>query len=443
MKFYVKQKIYLLIIILALFLFPSICLAKNIGVELIWKFPEAGWLEVEIRQGSYKFSYNDTDQILTVGESFKVGQSGMTKFLQIHNQLLILDGKVLNIVTNNNGIFRIREPNKDWMSYRGDLQITKQGIPWKLINTLDSEDYLKGVVPIEMSNAWAATGFEALKAQAVTARTYLMKNVDSNGIITDSPNVHQAYAGRAVEGEASRAVEMTEGEILVDQETGNPISVYYSAHNGGYMEETQNVWVSHDPHYKARPDPFSEGVGGIVDRWQFWIAADALGKAFELAPIRKIELRALQSGRVYEVHLQDWLGHSKTISGGAFVQKFYPYGRNITGNSFLGRLYEVEFLLPDVKKVNRQKLSMHLLDDYDPNKKEITGPILAKIISSNEEISDEPRHFGVFVFNGRGWGHGVGMSQWGAYNMAKQGYSYEDILLHYYQSATVRKVPTL
>lgn len=441
MNIYVKQKVFLFTIILALFFFPSICLAKDIGVELIWKFPEAGWLEVEIRQGSYEFSYNNSNQILTVGESFKVGQSGLTKFLQIHNQLLILDEKVLNMVTNN-GIFRIREPNKDWMSYRGDLQITKQGIPWKLINTLDSEDYLKGVVPIEMSNAWAATGFEALKAQAVTARTYLMKNVDSKGIITDSPNVHQAYAGRAVEGEASRAVEMTEGEILVDQETGIPISVYYSAHNGGYMEETQNVWVSHDPHYKARPDPFSEGVGGIVDRWQFWIAADVLGKAFELAPIRKIELKALQSGRVYEVHLQDWLDNSKVISGGAFVQKFYPYGRSITGNSFLGRLYQVEFILPDVTEVSKQKLSMTLLADYDPNKKEVSGPVLAKIVCSNEEISDEPRYFGVFVFNGRGWGHGVGMSQWGAYNMAKQGYSYEDIILHYYQSATVRKAPS-
>ncbi len=437
MKFYVKQKILLFIITLGLLLFPSVCLAKNIGVELIWKFPEAGWLEVEVRQGSYDFSYNGTNLVLKTGDSYKLGQSGLTKYLQIHNQLIILDEKDINMVTTNNGIFRIREPEKDWLSYRGNLQIAKQGIRWKLLNTLDSEDYLKGVVPIEMSNAWAATGFEALKAQAVTARTYLIKNVDSNGIITDSPNVHQAYAGRAVEGEASRAVEMTEGEILVDKETGNPISVYYSAHNGGYMEETQNVWVSHDPHYTSRPDPFSEGVGGIVDRWQFWIAADALGKAFELAPIRKIELKAHQSGRVYEVILQDWLDNSKTISGGAFVQEFYPYGRGITGNSFLGRLYEVEFILPDVNYVNKQKQSMLLLADYDPNKKKLPGPVLAKLVSSNEGISSEPRHFGVFVFNGRGWGHGVGMSQWGAYNMAKQGYSYDDILLHYYHAAII------
>jgi len=291
-----------------------------------------------------------------------------------------------------------------------------------------------------MSNAWAATGFEALKAQAVAARTYFIKNADSGGLITDSPNIHQAYAGRSVEGEASQAVEMTEGEILVDLATGKPISVYYSAHNGGYMEETQNVWVSHDPHYSSKPDPFSDGVGGIVDRWQFWIAADTLGKAFDLAPVRTIEVKTLKSGRVYEVYLSDWLGNSKAISGGAFVQKFYPYGRNISDKSFLGRLYQVEFILPDVTYVKGQP--MFLLNDYEPKNKDIPGPVLAKLVSSNDGIRSEPRHFGVFVFNGRGWGHGVGMSQWGAYNMARQGYSYVDILQHYYHASTISRIPT-
>lgn len=436
MKFCVKQKVFLFIVTLALLFLPSVCLAKDIGVELIWKFPEAGWLEVQVKQGSYELSYNGTKQVLESGDSYKVGQSGLLKFLQIRNQIIVLDEKVINMVSDN-GIFMVREPDKDWVSYRGSLQINKQGVFWKLVNTLDSEDYLKGVVPIEMSNAWAATGFEALKAQAITARTYLLKNMNSQGIITDSPNIHQAYAGRAVEGGASLAVEMTEGEILVDSETGDPISVYYSAHNGGHMEETQNVWVSHDPHYSSLPDPFSDGVGGIVDRWQFWIAADTLGEAFELAPIRTVKLDKLSSGRVYQVHLYDWLGNSKTISGGAFVQEFYPYGRNITGNSFLGRLFEVDLILPDVNYVKRPLILF--IDEYIENKKDIPGPILARMVSSNEGISDDPRYFGVFVFNGRGWGHGVGMSQWGAYNMARQGYSYEDILLHYYQSAIVRK----
>lgn len=439
MKLDVKQKAVVLIgtLALAFFLLPSVCFARSIGIELIWKFPEPGWIEVEVREGTYRLSYDGIDQTLHAGEGFKVGQSGLNSFLQIDNQLIVLDEKTMDIVTDYVGVFRVREPDKDWLSYRGELRVAKEGLGWKLTNTLDSEDYLKGVVPVEMSNAWATRGFEALKAQAVTARTYLFKNLDSRGIITDSPNIHQAYAGRSVEGEATRAVEMTAGEILVDHQTGQPISVYYSAHNGGYTEETQNVWVTHDPHYLSFPDPFSDGIGGMADRWQFWIAADTLGEAFDLAPIRTIEMETHVSGRVYRVHLYDWLGNSKTITGGAFVQKFYPYGRSITGDSFLGRLFEVEFILPDVNYVKKQPL--HFLDDAYNSKQEISGPILARLIRSDTGISSEPRHFGVFVFDGRGWGHGVGMSQWGAYNMARQGYSYEDILLHYYKRAVVSR----
>jgi stage II sporulation protein D len=134
-----------------------------------------------------------------------------------------------------------------------------------------------------MSNAWAVRGFEALKAQAVAARTYLIKNINANGIITDSPNIHQAYWGKTVEGEASRAVEATKGEILADVNTGKPISIFYSSHNGGFSEETQNVWQNHDPHYTAAPDPYSDGIGGMVNQWRFLVAADVLGRNFGLA----------------------------------------------------------------------------------------------------------------------------------------------------------------
>jgi len=67
------------------------------------------------------------------------------------------------------------------------------------------------------------------------------------------------------------------------------------------------------------------------------------------------------------------------------------------------------------------------------------GPALALFTNSGGDLAKRPRNFGVFVFNGRGWGHGVGMSQWGAYNMAKQGYSYEQILYYYYKNSVIAK----
>ena len=432
----VKQKALLFFVLInMLLLLPSVCLAKEIGVELIWKYSESNWLEIQIIKGEYRLNLDGHKQIIKPGEGFKTGRSGLTHFVEVDNRLLLLEQNFIDLTALEDGIFRVRKPGQDWLSYRGDLRVTQEGIAWKLINTLDNEDYLKGVVPIEMSNAWAKKGFEALKAQAVTARTYLIKNIDAKGIITDSPNIHQAYLGQSVEGEASRAVEMTRGEILVDRVTGEAISVYYSAHNGGHTEETQNVWVVHDPHYPSFPDPFSVGVGGIVDSWKFRVAADVLGEAFDLAPIRRIVLDTLPSGRVYQVQLFDWLGNSKAVSGGAFVQKFYPYGRDITADSFLGRLFMVEFIPAKVDRAVGNPL-FPWEDRIDIGHK-VQGPLLSRLISSNDGVSENLRFFGVYEFNGRGWGHGVGMSQWGAYNMAQQGYTYEDILQYYYKNAVI------
>ncbi len=61
------------------------------------------------------------------------------------------------------------------------------------------------------------------------------------------------------------------------------------------------------------------------------------------------------SGRVYEVSLLDWLGNEKAVSGGDFVRKFYPYDREITAESFLGRLFQVSYILPDAKKSDELK----------------------------------------------------------------------------------------
>ncbi len=413
---------------------PGICFAEDITVELIWKFPEPKWLEIEIQQGVYELKYNKLSLSLGVSESFKIGQSGLAEFLWKDNRLEILDEPAVKVSTEDKGIFRIREPGKDWISYRGNLIISKAGMNWKIYNTLDSEDYLKGVVPIEMSNAWAEKGFQALKAQAVAARTYLLKNTNSQGRITDSPNIHQAYWGRTVEGEASQAVEETKGEILVDVDNLQPISIFYSSHNGGYSEETQNVWQNYDPHYSSEPDQFSRGIGGYVDSWRFSIAADILGRSFGLAPIREVQLKKYSSGRVYEVKLLDWLGSEKSVSGGEFVRKFYPYNRSISRDSFLGRLFQEDYLLPNI--INTNKLKFGFLS---VSNQQAVGPVLSRLISSNDGLSAKPRQFGVYVFNGRGWGHGVGMSQWGAYNMSMEGYSYEEILLYYYKRSIIIK----
>jgi stage II sporulation protein D len=422
-----------------LLLMPGICRAGQVKVQLVWKFPESYWLEFEVRQGSYTISCDQTNLNLESGDQVKLGRSGLFRFLLSGNELRIITEPELRFAASEDGVFRIREPEKDWVSYRGSMTASTQGMGWKLTNILDREDYLKGVVPIEMSNAWAVKGMEALKAQAVAARTYLLKNMDENNTITDSPDIHQAYGGRSAEGDAGKAVEATRGEILADSVTGQPISVFYSSNNGGYSEGTEHVWQNHDPHYLAKPDPFSLGIGGLTAGWRFLIAADALGESFGMSPVREIALKKYPSGRVCEIALTDWLDNRKTVTGGEFVRTFYPYDRELTVNSFLGRLFEVDFIYPafpisaDFPAIPGA-FNPRLLESASQQ------PALSRLISSNEGFGGRERNFGVFVFKGRGWGHGVGMSQWGAYNMALNGYSYRDILDYYYHQTTLVKI---
>jgi len=400
---------------------PQNAVAENVTVKLVWKFPEPAWLEIEVIQGTYTLNYDQNRLKLEKGQRLQIGRSGFYRFLARENAVQIVHDSRITLTASAGGVFKIREPGKDAVSYRGDLTLEAKTQGWDLFNTLDSEDYLKGVVPIEMSNAWAAKGFAALKAQAVAARTYLLRNMDAQGVITDSPDIHQAYWGKTVEGEASRAVEATRGEILVDAFSGQPISIFYSSHNGGYTEETEHVWVSDDPHYRAKPDPFSQGIGGFIDNWSYSIAADALGKSFDLGPIRRIDLKKYASGRVYEVVLIDWLDREKKVSGGQFVSKFYPQGE-LNKNSFLSRLFEVKYLYP-----------------ANPEPLKIPGAITVLSSGQNQGPKSGGSAYGTFVFNGSGWGHGVGMSQWGAYNMAQKGYTYQEILKYYYDNTRLVK----
>jgi len=443
-----KQRAFFMFILLitmlpvSLLLIPDVCLAYDVSVRLVWKFPEPFWLEIEIEKGSYSLNLDRQSVELKSGDSIKIGLSTLYRFWQKGNQLQIIEKPNLSLTTLSDGVFRVREPGKEWVSYRGNLTVSAQGMGWALINTLSEDDYLKGVVPVEMSNSWAAQGMEALKAQAVAARTYLLKNKDKNNTITDSPNIHQAYGGKKVEGEASLAVEATAGEILVDRDSGQPIDVFYSSHNGGHSEVTEHVWKNHDPHYLAKPDSFSLGIGGFVANWRFLIAADVLGEKFDLAPIREVKLKKYPSGRVYEVILEDWLGNQKIISGGEFVGKFYPYNRELARDCFLSKLFEVDFIYP----LRSSDFAVRWNTFYPPNlwpqrlNNNSAGPVLARLLSSNDGLGERERNYGVFVFSGRGWGHGVGMSQWGAYNMALHGYSYRDILNYYYHNTSIIKL---
>jgi stage II sporulation protein D len=413
------------------------CSAREVAVELVWKLGQVGCLNISVEQGLYELKTDKFSGKLPAGSSLQLGWGGWAPVIRInHEDFKILRGFSVELREISEGSLKITSIKGEQASYRGGLSATWMSDRWKLINYLEEEDYLKGVVPIEMSNAWAGDGLEALKAQAVAARTFMVKKTQSKEFITDSPDIDQAYAGKAVEGLATAAVEATSGQILVDEQNLKPIDAFYSSHNGGYSEAAENVWGNRDIHYSAHPDQFSKGVGGAADQWRFLASAEVIGKSFGLGPVKRIELDKFPSGRVKLVKLVDNAEQTKTVTGREFVKTFYPFGKPVSKFALLGNFFEVSFIptenpkefLPGLAKL-RSSLE----------KQELPGPLLGKIISSNHATGQTVQPFGVYIFSGHGWGHGVGMSQWGAYHMAQSGYTYSDILSFYYDNVLLVK----
>ncbi len=422
------------------------CQAKTISVELVWNLSQAGWVQIGVETGDYQLSLDNKTRQFPAGSTLQVGWGGWTPVLRInHEEFQIFSGSVLEVREINPGSLRVKTPEGIDAVYRGGLQLSWQDGHWRLINRVDSEDYLKGVVPIEMSNTWAKGGAEALKAQTVAARTYMVRHTDNGKKkITDSPDIHQAYAGMIVEGEASEAVEATRGEILVDAQTKQPIEALYSSHSGGYSEDAKNVWGNIDIHNVSHPDPYSLGIGGAVNHWRFIVSAPLLGSTFGLGPVQKVELDKLPSGRVKSVRMLDEFGQTKTVKGRAFVQAFYPFGQPIRKEAFLGSLFEAQTITPSRGSPSSStglfgSPGYLRFSEFAKSYYHGQGPLLSKVLSSSLGTSPDPQPFGVFIFVGRGWGHGVGMSQWGAYNMAQLGYKYQEILAYYYNNTLISK----
>jgi stage II sporulation protein D len=124
------------------------------------------------------------------------------------------------------------------------------------INILNIEDYLKGVVPGEMPNVWP---LEALKAQALAARSYAVRNINPAAIFDmDDTTLYQIYLGARYEFPSTNtAVEQTKGEVVTW--TGEIISTYYHSTSGGYTENNENVWGgSPRPYLRGVPSPWEE-----------------------------------------------------------------------------------------------------------------------------------------------------------------------------------------
>jgi stage II sporulation protein D len=268
--------------------------------------------------------------------------------------------------------------------YRGIIEVrrTPSG-RLTVINELPLEAYLYGVLKMEVDPAWPP---EALKAQAVAARTlalYKLGRYQAEGYDVRATTDTQVYGGILAEDPRTiAAVDATRGEVLVYQ--GRPILAVFHSDSGGMTESSEFVWGGRYPYLRGVPDPFTAAAP-----WQ--VRMDLL----------TFESHLRRAGRAV-AGLQRIAVEDVTPSGRAGTVRLSAQ----TGTVAL-RATELRSLL-GVTVLRSTLFTVRLLA---------------------EEQAVE--------FAGRGSGHGVGMSQWGARGLALQGLGYVDILRHYYAGVSL------
>lgn len=269
--------------------------------------------------------------------------------------------------------------------YRGTLEVHNILGKLAVINCVRLNHYLYSVVPGEIPAGWET---EALKAQAVAARTYtyyhLIKNMKKRNIYDlDSTSHFQVYSGMRTEKQrTTEAVNATRGEVITY--SYEPIAAYFHSTCGGMTIDDRYVWKGNDLDYiRSVRCPYCEASPQY--KWESNLTLHEIQKYLKkrykkTGSIIKISLKK-KNGRVTELKIRHTQG-TITISGNDFRLLFPP--KTIRSMFF------------SVKK-----------DRYG------------------------------IVLQGRGWGHGVGMCQWGAKGMAAKGAGYRSILKYYYKNVKI------
>lgn len=262
--------------------------------------------------------------------------------------------------------------------YTGDIDVWKGDNGLYLINELPLEEYVKDVVAVEVRPDWET---EALKAQAVISRTYAVYQKKMNGdsiYHIASSVIHQVYKGNNPDERVAHAVAETSSEILTFN--NRPIEAFYHSTCGGRTENPEDVFGKNYPYLKS-----IESNCEISPYW-FWekrIQLTEIEKALNLSGIKEISIKSYTStNRVKQLDIINSSG--TTTINATDLRKALGWSR-----------------LPST--------NFHISRDGDS-----------------------------IIFEGKGYGHGVGLCQWSTLQMAREGKNYKEILSLFYPGTTIQ-----
>lgn len=297
----------------------------------------------------------------------------------VDNKIYIDNDEVEKVDISNSGIMTIGN-NK----YYGDIYIKQVDSKLQIVNFVDIEKYLLGVVPYEMPSSFP---LEALKAQTVIARSYAQTNINRKKKDFDlyDDTRSQVYAGipKSRLSNVEKAIKETKGEVITYN--GRVIDALFHSYSGGYTASAKEVYGNDIEYLKPVEDIYSKGIPMSVLTWTYLIPKSQLEKEIGFIPF-DYDIEYTESNRVkYIILYNEDRSLEKKYTGAEFRRKY-------STSKIKSTAYNINIENGDIKVV------------------------------------------------GSGYGHGVGFSQWSSKTMAEdEKMSYKDIINFFYTGVKVEK----
>ena len=296
--------------------------------------------------------------------------------------------------------------------YRGDLVIAATDSGLLVVNRLTMDSYLRGVVPLEIGNRTAAE-FAAVEAQAVAARTYAYKHLTTGRAFDMYATVQdQVYGGVDAEKPQSDSAILTTADVVVLY-NGQPITTPYHSTCGGSTAGVSEVWYDQPDQPYLRP--VTDKIPGSNNYYCDPSPRFAWTQSYDATSLRAVIEKYLAAytrapktgvGKITDIREQ-----GRTASG-----RVAALAVQTESGTYTLRGNDIRFVLRDPKGAILNSTYFTLTRE-----------------TSSGEVSS-------FTVNGRGYGHGIGMCQWGAIGRARAGQNYRTILETYYPGTTIGRI---
>ncbi len=374
----------------------------------------------------------------------------------IENGMVVLrseDGTVVSASLGENDCIMAMDYNGDGLiryggnPYRDGIQLIADGNnKMMVLNYITMDHYLYGVLQGEMGQS---APLEALKAQAVAARSYAMTNLyvhKSYGFHVCTTTHCQVYKGYSWETEkTNRAVDETSGQILYSE--GKPAAAYYHKNSGGYTQNSKDVWSSQLPYLTAVKDEYSPDYPWTATMSFAQIQSRLETCGYDPGSVQSVSITARnESGAVSELTVA---GNKntvvlkkesvRTVLGGTSLKSTQFSIAAAASNGTAGEGVSIH----SASSSADSNQSLYLVSaSGGTQSRKVEGLVVSngsskRTVSGAQSAATETVTNGSVTFTGKGYGHGIGMAQDSAMVMANKGMRYDEILKYFYTGTEV------